>query len=371
MNDKNRDPWDMGVYRTGSVEPPKRNNPLVPILLVAVILLAGVNAVLGIMNIRLSNKLNGKAGSGISMLMDSEPTTATVSDSPTKEPGGFSLELEDVVQGEGNSLADIYENNLPSIVTVTWGAGEQTGIVLSADGYILTAAGDSTSGITARLADEQIFPAEVVGVDPVSALAVLRVEATDLIPAQFGNSEQIRVGDVVCSIGQTMTDGIVSGIRRDNDVQGKPMAQILTSADPQAGSPLFNSQGQIIGVGSDGHAIPSTRVKNVVDQLIDRGYVSGSPCLGLSGEMVSDLFQNYYGAPAGLYITQILSGSDAEGKGLAVGDILVSVNGSDIGTAEDLIRAVSAYKIGDPIEAVVYRNGESYTITLTVEEAKD
>ncbi len=375
MNNKNRDPWDMGVYRTGSVEPPKRGSGLVPFLLIAVILLAGISTLLGAMNIRLSNKLNQKQ-EGLMLMEDaSEPTFRPAGSS--KQPNGdFSLNLQDtpvadnVPQSGGLALQEIFSVNMPSVVSISGAAGQTgSGVIIGAEGYIITNShlveGD---GLTVTLSDRQVLAATVVGMDPVSDLAVIHVDAKDLTPAVFGNSEGLRIGDAVCAIGPqlggTMTNGIICAIDTEN-------ARIQTNASIHAGGPLVNGFGQVVAIGGQGHAIPSVTVKNVADQLIAQGYVAGSPSLGLSGEAVTALIQNFYGLPAGIYITQVDTGSDAAFKGLTVGDILVSINGTSIATAEDLIKAVAAYKIGDPIEAVIYRDGTPYTVTLTVEEAKD
>ena len=375
MNNKNRDPWDMGVYRTGSVEPPKQGSALVPFLLIAVIVLAGVSTVLGAMNIRLSNKLNQKQ-EGLMLMEDATEATLRPTGNSKQPEGSFSLDLQDaptadnVPQSGGLSLQEVFSSNIPSVVCVSGAAGQTgSGVIIGAEGYIITNAhlveGD---GLTVTLSDRQVMAATVVGMDSVSDLAVIHVDAEDLTPAVFGNSEGLRIGDAVCAIGSelggTMTDGIICAIDTEN-------AQIQTNASLHAGGPLVNGYGQVVAIGGRGYAIPSVTVKNVADQLIAQGYVAGSPSLGLSGEAVTALIQNYYGLPAGIYITQVDTGSDAAVKGLTVGDILVSVNGTSIATAEDLIKAVAAYKIGDPIEAVIYRDGTPYTITLTVEEAKD
>lgn len=372
MNDKNRDPWDMGVYRTGSVEPPKKGSALVPVLLIAVIVLTGVSTVLGAMNIRLSNKLSQNQ-KGLLLMEDATESTLRPS-ANSRYPDGFALDLQDtptadnVPQTGALALQEIFSANIPSVVSISDADGQTgTGVVIGAEGYIITNAHlVENDGLTVSLADKRVLAATVVGMDLISDLAVIHVDAHDLTPAVFANSESLRIGDAVCAIGSdlggTMTDGIICAIDTDS-------ARLQTNASLHSGGPLVNGFGQVVAIGGRGYAIPSITVKNVADQLIAQGYVAGSPSLGLSGEAVTEMIQNYYGLPAGIYITQVDTGSDAAIKGLTVGDILVSVNGTSIASAEDLIKAIAAYKIGDPIEAVIYRDGNPYTITLTVEAA--
>lgn len=150
-----------------------------------------------------------------------------------------------------------------------------------------------------------------------------------------------------------------------------------------SGGPLINSFGQIIGINtmkiSDYHnsagveglgfAIPSTMVKEIVDQLIQKGYVSGRPYLGITGETVSTLYQYYYRLPKGIFITDVDTDSDAAQKGLQAGDILVSIDGKVITSAEELATLLYNYQVGDTIEVVIYRNNRSHTVELLVEEA--
>jgi serine protease Do len=126
----------------------------------------------------------------------------------------------------------------------------------------------------------------------------------------------------------------------------------------------------IAGVEGLGFAIPSVTVKSIVDQLIAQGYVSGRPYLGIQGEEVSQLYQYYYRLPEGLFLTKVVSGSDAQRKGLTEGDILISLDGRQITGPEDLTTVLSGHKVGDQIEAVIFRNNHQYAVTLTVEEAK-
>ena len=119
-----------------------------------------------------------------------------------------------------------------------------------------------------------------------------------------------------------------------------------------------------------GFAIPSTTVKEIVEQLINQGYVSGRPTLGLEGETISRFDQYYYGIPAGLYITVVESDSHAYQLGIEAGDILLSLNGQRITSQSELDSLVYSMRIGDTVEAVIYRGGNQYRIQLTLTEAK-
>ena len=412
-NERNhKDPWEQGVYETGSTRPPKRRGGLTAILLIAVILLAGIAGLLGLWNIQLFAALQQK-NPEISLSLQSgsrnelngaqvQATEVTVpSDGPTVDLNDAPAEQENVAQPGGLSLQAIYEKAIDSVVSISCtselGGSTGTGLVISADGYLVTNCHviDGAKSITVQLTDRRVFPAVVVGKDAASDLAVLYVEAEDLTAAEFGNSDALRVGDSVCAIGDplgvelrgTMTDGIVSAINRDISTNGRTMTLIQTNAalnSGNSGGPLINCFGQVIGINTMkvgdsmsiagveglGFAIPSTTVKEVVDQLISQGYVSGRPCLGITGEAVSPLYQYYYRLPAGLMVTAVVEGSDAERVGLADGDILLTLGGVAVTNAEELTAALSGYQVGDTIEAVIYRGYQQYVVKLTVEEAK-
>ena len=119
-----------------------------------------------------------------------------------------------------------------------------------------------------------------------------------------------------------------------------------------------------------GFAIPSATVKDVVEQLISQGYVSGRPTLGLEGETLSSFDQYYYRLPAGLYLTEVDAASDAAAKGVEEGDILISLDGVGITTMDALNAAVNNREIGDTVEAVIYRSGAKYRVRLTLTEDK-
>ena len=270
-----------------------------------------------------------------------------------------------------------------------------TGVILTEDGYIVTNCHVVENGIsvTAQLTDGRTLPAMLVGADSVSDLAVLHVDATGLTPAQFGDSGSLRVGDTVVAIGDplgvkfrgTYTDGIISGIGRDMDMGGRTMTLIQTNAalnSGNSGGPLINCYGQVIGINTMkigaftdnagveglGFAIPSTQVKEIVDQIIAQGYVSGRPTLGITGEALSKFYQHYYRMPAGLYITQVDEGSDAAQKGVQVGDMLLYLGDTRITGPDDLKAAIYDCEVGQQVEVILYRRGQQYRLTLTLQE---
>jgi len=150
-----------------------------------------------------------------------------------------------------------------------------------------------------------------------------------------------------------------------------------------SGGPLINCYGQVIGINTMkmgdsmsyagveglGFAIPSTTVQNIVNQLIEKGYVSGRPYLGIAGESISDFYQFYYRLPKGLLITEVAPDSSADRAGLASGDILISIDQTYITSSSALETVLYGYVPGDTIQAVVYRSGKQYNVTMTVGEA--
>jgi len=416
-----RQPWEPGKYETGRTNPPKSRNGLIAILLVVVIFLSGLVSFLGVLNVKLFAELKAQPQEdeepvsfvsdteepqAISQLTDPTAPAAEPVTEPEVHPDTFLLNpspdsVPNIPQEQGLSLQEIYEKSIGSVVSISCtGRGSSstgTGVVMTASGYLVTNAHvvEGTQQITAILSDERQFPAKLVGADAISDLAVLRIEADNLIPAEFGDSTALRVGDSVVAIGDplgielrgTMTNGIVSAINRDLNTGGRTLTLIQTNAalnSGNSGGPLINCYGQVIGINtlkigvftSDsgaeglGFAIPSTTVKEIADQLISQGYVSGRPALGITGESVSSFYQFYYNLPAGLYITGLDPESDAAAKGIETGDILVSIGDSRIYTQEDLASAISGMDVGDTVRVVIFRSGRQYSADLTLHEAK-
>ncbi len=412
QNDRNPDyfdPWDKGVYQTGSVEPPKKKSALVAFLLIVLVLMLGVITILGALNIKLFKQLDTSNNTpSLSILPADNVVTTPVTPAQPAEREDVSIQLQDQPEAqedtspqEGLSLQEIYTRCIDSVVSIICQNGNSsstgTGVVLSENGYIVTNCHvvEDAKQIVVQLGDERQLPATLVGLDATSDLAVLRVDADDLTAAEFCDSDSLQVGDSVCAIGDplgvelrgTMTDGIISAINRDITTGGRTMTLIQTNAalnSGNSGGPLINRFGQVVGINTMkigdsmsvagveglGFAIPSTTVKTVVDQLISQGYVSGRPHLGIQGDSVSMLYQYYYRLPEGLFLTEVEAGSNAEAMGLCQGDILLTLDGVKITGPEDLTTALYDYQVGDVIQAVIFRNNRQHSVELTVEEAK-
>ena len=419
---KNKDPWDDAVYGTGNTRPPKSSGGIIALLLIVVIFLSGIISVLGLMNVKLFKELNKLtkeenempmyfsdveehsplATIAVSAEAESEMSIASFAEPQAEEDAVLKLNpspesMDNIPQSGGMSWQDIYEKNIPSVVSISTPSASGTGVVISRDGYIVTNSHvvDGSRNISVLLTDDRSFEAYLVGNDPVSDLAVLKVEAADLTPAEFGDSGVLRVGDAVAAIGDplglefrgTFTDGIISAINRDVAFNGRTMTLLQTNAalnSGNSGGPLVNCHGQVIGINTLkisaftdeagveglGFAIPSATVKEIVDQLIEQGYVSGRPTLGLIGEEITRFDQYYYRIPAGLYITDVAADSHAYQQGIEAGDILISINGQRITTQEELNNLIYTMNIGDDLEAIIYRGGNQYRVRLTLTESK-
>ena len=407
--------WDDSVYGTGPTQPPKSRGGMVALMLMIIIFLCGIIAFLGIMNIRLFHQLKPHREKELSISYMNEvtepipteaPASADVPMAASLPPVPMDMEqspvsVDNVPQEGAMSLQDIYTHNIGSVVSIVCNqpgsSSSGTGVILSENGYIVTNAHvvkDAVS-VSVQLTDGRQFYAQMVGSDEISDLAVLRIETTGLIPARFGDSGQLRVGDTVVAIGDplgvkfrgTYTDGIVSAINRDMDLNGRTMTLIQTNAalnTGNSGGPLINCYGQVIGINTMkigaftdsagveglGFAIPSATVQEVVEQLVLQGYVSGRPTLGIRGEALSTFYQHYYRLPAGVYITHVAQGSDAHKVGIEEGDLLLSIGGTRVTSYDGLRSAVLAYEVGDAVEVVIFRGGQQYKVELILSEDK-
>ena len=397
------------TYRTGSTQPPKSRRGLIAVLLVAVILLCGAVGVLGVSNLRLLRQAERTQEDVPAVVNNPQNRELTDSTEPVNadntqpavplSPSGISQPT--VTQENAMSLQEIYERNIASVVSITAtgynGASTGTGVILSEEGCIVTNCHVVEDGVQLQvlLSDGRELHAEVVGLDPTSDLAVLDIDAEELYPAELGDSSVLRVGDSVVAIGDplgvelrgSMTDGIISAINRDIVIEGRTMSLIQTNAalnSGNSGGPLINCYGQVIGINTmkmgdsmsvagvegSGFAIPSTTVRDVVNQILEKGYVSGRPYLGIAGESVDLFYQVYYGMPGGLYINQVDEDSSAATAGIQRGDILLSIDGVRIADNDTLRAQLYNYTPGDHVTVVIYRNGRQYQVTLTVGEVQ-
>ena len=409
-------PWDDSVYGTGPTEPPKSRGGLVATLLILIIFLLGIVTFLGILNVKMFQELNAQEDEALTISFAEETTEPTQNSLPMVEepqpveslPEDITINLQDspksvdnIPQEGGISLQEIYSSNIPSVVSITCthqgGSSTGTGVILNEEGYIVTNAHvvDGAVSITVQLTDDRLFQADLVGSDAVSDLAVLFIDSADLIPAQFGDSTQLRIGDAVVAIGDplgvelrgTYTDGIISGINRDVAVDGRTMTLIQTNAalnSGNSGGPLINCYGQVIGINTMkigaftdsagveglGFAIPSATVKDIVDQIIRQGYVSGRPTLGIEGESLATFYQHYYRLPAGLYITNVEQGTYAHYYGIEPGDILLYIDETHITTMDEMNAILWNHEVGDVVTVTIYRGGQQASVELTLTEDK-
>ncbi len=326
-------------------------------------------------------------------------STGSGSSSITIPQAGLNSDVQMVLFPSRNkelSFQEIYKKVIPSIVSIQaysdYSGSEGTGIILTADGYIVTnhhiIAGCAYADVV--LSDGTIYEAKLVGSDVESDLAVLKIDAHGLTPAEFGNSDQLEVGDYVLAIGNplgyelfgTMTDGIVSAINRDVNVDGYTMTLIQTTAalNPgNSGGALINMAGQVIGVTnmkmmSDydtieglGFAIPTVWAKEVVDTLLAQGKITGRPTIGFTCFTVSEEYAPYYGH-VGVCIDEITPGSPADLAGVQPGDIVIEANGRTIATLEDLTEVRDEAGVGGIMELTVWRSGELVELSLTLVE---
>ena len=303
---------------------------------------------------------------------------------PENSDGGFVVkDVSDVVQKVRPSVVGVITESFQTYSTSSTGSG----IILSEDGYIVTnnhvvEGGDS---IAVTLDDGETYAAELIGTDVKSDIAVLKIDAQDLPAAEFGDSSQVEVGEAAIAIGNplglngTVTAGIISAVDREIQVGSSNMVLLQTDASinpGNSGGALLNEYGQVIGVNSAkissedseglGFAIPSNTVGPIVEELIDKGYVSGRPLTGISGRNVSALTAAFYNIPQGILVDQVAPESDAAAKGLTAGDVIIGVDDIRVENISDACTLRDEHQAGDTMKLTFYRQDGRNQSTIRV-----
>ena len=274
-------------------------------------------------------------------------------------------------------------------------SGAGSGVIISSDGYILTCAHvvDGASTITVTIGDKD-YTATLVGEDTTSDIAVIKIDADGLTPATVGNSDSLKVGQSVMAVGNplgelggTVTGGMISALNRSVTIQGSSsvntmsLIQMDASVSPgNSGGGLFNMNGELVGIvnakssSSDaeglGFAIPINDAIKVAQELLENGYVTGRPYLGITYLAVTDaqtaaqLGVNAYG----VYVVEVVKGGPAEKAGLQAGDRIVSVDGTEIASKDDLGTLMQKHAAGDTLSITIARDGQMQTVNVTLGE---
>ena len=271
-----------------------------------------------------------------------------------------------------------------------------SGVIITSDGYVVTCnhVVEAANSISVSLQDGTMYEANVVGFDSRTDLAVLKIEAKNLPAATIGDSGNYNVGDRVYALGNplgefasTVTDGIISGINRTIEIDGIAMTLMQTNAaiNPgNSGGGLFSAEtGELVGIVNAknygieieglGFAIPTTTAHEIIADLMDLGYVTGRPYIGISTQVISvSNGYGFFGQLSGetrVKITAVSENSPAEKAGISAGDYLISFDGTAIYDMNDLDGVMNKSDAGDKVDVVVERNGQRITLSLTLGEA--
>ena len=294
---------------------------------------------------------------------------------------------------------EVYERVNPAVLTVMvdivgGGGSVGTGVIFTADGYVLTNYHVIQGGYNCvvALADNAQYAAHYVVGDPVNDVAVLKIQTEERLPfAPIGDPGALTVGDTVYAIGSplgtelrnTFTNGIVSALDRDVDVDGRTKILLQTNAalnTGNSGGPLINVYGQVVGINtikmsSDfstveglGFAIPSDQVAQIVNDLLTQGFVSPQPLLGITLETLGTRLPD---GTVGALVHSVSEASAAETAGLLAGDYIVAADGEPVRGSGDLLRIRSRFTVGDEMPLRIWRDGAYLDVILKLEQAAE
>ena len=342
---------------------------------------------------------NANSDSGTSASASDSAPTLQINSKPESDSSNSSDNYD---TADGMAGEDIYKKVNPSVVSVisttSEGTGSGSGVIMSKDGYIITNnhVVDGAQSVSVQLSDGTSLDAEIIGTDEQTDLAVIKVTPTsDLTAAEFGDSDELEPGEYAYAIGSpggvqfanTITGGRISAINRDLTVNDRVMTLIQTDAsinNGNSGGALINKYGQVVGITSAklsgnafgsatvegmGFAIPINTAKDIVDELIQNGYVSGRPSIGITGQNV----ESADGKVSGVQVYSIDSRAKAASEGLQVGDVITAVDGTPTPDMDKVNELKQDKKAGDKLTLSVYRisTGKTLNITITLTDSHD
>ena len=342
---------------------------------------------------------NANSDSGTSASASDSAPTLQINSKPESDSSNSSDNYD---TADGMAGEDIYKKVNPSVVSVisttAEGTGSGSGVIMSKDGYIITNnhVVDGAQSVSVQLSDGTSLDAEIIGTDEQTDLAVIKVTPTsDLTAAEFGDSDELEPGEYAYAIGSpggvqfanTITGGRISAINRDLTVNDRVMTLIQTDAsinNGNSGGALINKYGQVVGITSAkqsgnafgsatvegmGFAIPINTAKDIVDELIQNGYVSGRPSIGITGQNV----ESADGKVSGVQVYSIDSRAKAASEGLQVGDVITAVDGTPTPDMDKVNELKQDKKAGDKLTLSVYRisTGKTLNITITLTDSHD
>lgn len=441
MYDSNNYTYSNGGFTPTDPEqkPPKKSGGAGKVIagLLAVILVGGASGYGGAYLARSSDSVSTSAS--IQTEAPAVPQQTTVSADSGNSNKVSALGSTSSSSGGEMTTNDVIKKVKPSVVLVSstftsaGGASTGTGIVFSADGYIVTNAHVITTEVktsmnssqfdpfsnffdnfynnynsygssgqtevvkadkvTVTLDDETEYEATIVGYDSNTDLAVLKIDATGLTPAEIGDSTTLEMGDKAITLGYPLglglsaSDGIVSGLNKEMSVEvaGGTATMTLLQTDAavnpgNSGGPLLNSEGQVVGITSSkiassdvdgvGFAIPITDALPILNELMTTGTVKNTtPKIGITGTEISSAVKRYYNLPVdkGVLVASVEPGSCAEAAGLEAGDVIVKADGTEISTMDELVKIKNKHKAGEKMTLTLARSDGDVDIELTLD----
>ena len=396
--------YGMPQYTNVNSQPPKKSKKgkKVALIVGALVLTLCVGVGGGLLGASLLNNNGGvavetntsKSNSSKSENSDSGLTIVQASDNDVKP-----TTTQEVVEKALDSVVEIttesteYDNFYGQYVSK--GAG--SGVIISADGYIITNnhVVEGATSVKVRLTNEKSYDAKIIGTDSTLDVALIKIDATDLKPVTFGVSSKLKVGQTAIAIGNplgqlggTVTDGIISALDREIELDGKTMTLLQTNAaiNPgNSGGGLFDSNGNLIGLvvakstsssnGTSleglGFAIPVNNIIDIIDDLKTSGYVTGRPALGvLLVDVDTQQKQFMYRVDKlGAYVSSLTSGGAAEKAGIEVGDCITKIGDKEVSSSSEIKGELAKLKAGDKIKVTVERDGKEKTFDVTLDES--
>lgn len=376
-------------YHTGPARPRKEHRGLIAVLMILVTFLGGIASALGIVNVRLLQKLgeNGMPREHVAVYLDGSAAstgndlhTAQTPSVPTDNSVQIPLETPGITPPQTPDPQSVLDANQESLVEIFCGFSTSScesvlGVILNEQGYILTNA-HSLSGkneLYVRLADDRCFRAALVGTDDFVDLAVLYVQADGLIPAHFATAGNLQNGDFLACL--TDSTHLLTGslTYTGEHTVGEERFSLLGTNFPEISGPVFNSCGQIVGFASPfftadrgAGAVNSDILLEIAQQIIARGTITGRPCLGVAVEEVLVLHQQYWHLPEGLRVTRVIS-EEAAAVGILPGDIITHLNGTALTDRASFYAMLCHFQPGDTVTVTVVRGDLETTLTLTVQ----